>query len=154
MGRIERSLSAAPHQSRYGQMGAESPYYIIEKRLRREFRPIGREVQRGRAPGKRPPPVRWLQSSRLAMAREMRIPENSPELQICISPANSPGDTPPGGFSGGFAGQCVSRELHGRFPGTSEAQPDHFPGNFPCAHPRYREFLGRRLQKKKPAPGG
>ena len=69
MGRKERPLSAAPHQARCGQMDAEFPDYITERRWDRAILPIGREVQRKRAPAKLLSPVLWMKSIRLEMAR-------------------------------------------------------------------------------------
>ena len=76
MGREMRPLSAGPHQARCGQMDAEFSDYIIERRRARDIRPIGREVQRKRAPGARHSPVIFLISRRREMARLMRFPGN------------------------------------------------------------------------------
>ena len=111
LGRIERPLSAAPRKDRFGQMGAEFPDYIIERRLRRGFRPIGREVQRKRAPGARLSPLRWLKSSRMAMAREMRTPVKFHG----VTNMHFPGE--PGGA------------FPEKSPGIADAQPGDFPAN-------------------------
>ena len=57
MGRKMRLLSAAPHQASCGQMGEEFLGYTIERRRDRDIRPIGRGVQRKRAPATRHSPV-------------------------------------------------------------------------------------------------
>ena len=61
MGRKMRPISAAPHQDRCGQMDSEFPDYIIARLRARAIRPIGREVQRKRAPEARLSPVRPIE---------------------------------------------------------------------------------------------
>ena len=92
------------------------------------------EVQRKRAPDTRLSPVRWMQSIRLAMAREMSCPEYPPRLQICIprefrrvspvgnSPVNFPGNAFrvefPWNSIGNSPGNATHRGFHGDFPGS------------------------------------
>ena len=103
MGAIIAAPIRGPASSPQRPDGRKFPGYIIERPRRRAIRPIGREFQRKRAPEARLPPVRWLQPSRLAMAREMRFPGNFSRLQIRLPPV--PLDRPVGHFP------WVSREI-------------------------------------------
>ena len=141
-----RPLSAAPHQARCGQVGEEFPEYAIERRRDRAIRPIGRGVQRKRAPATRLSTVRLPISLCSGDGPANALRGKSPAIRNIPSPEKTADETG-GVFPGEFTGECVSLETHSPwiprgisrgFPGILSERPGNSPGNFLDAHPSSR----------------